>query len=122
MAKIQFFLDISASYRFLSFFVRITTNYKEAAKSNRSRAIVKAHSRDIARRKEIKLRKHLNADALFSTMKTGFDKIKDHRPCTIQHSLGDTLMSRFAMFSLKDPSLLAIDERRIKSPHNLMTI
>ncbi|HHD57390.1 MAG TPA: transposase, partial [Desulfobulbaceae bacterium] len=90
--------------------------------SNQIKAIVKAHSRDIARSKEIKLRKHLNADALFSTMKTGFDKIEDHRPGTIQHSLGDTLMSGFAMFSLKDPSLLAFDERRLEAPHNLMTI
>ncbi len=90
--------------------------------SNQITAIVKAHNRDIARSKEIKLRKHLNADALFSTMKTGFDKIEDHRPGTIQHSLGDALMSGFAMFSLKDPSLLAFDERRIEAPHNLMTI
>jgi len=90
--------------------------------SNQIKAIVKAHSRDIARSKEIKLRKHLNADALLSTMKTGFDKIEDHRPGTIQHSLGDTLMSGFAMFSLKDPSLLAFDERRLEAPHNLMTI
>ena len=33
--------------------------------SNQIKAIVKAHSRDIARNKEIKLRKHLNADALW---------------------------------------------------------
>jgi hypothetical protein len=31
-------------------------------------------------------------------------------------------MAGFAMFSLKDPSLLAFDERRIRAPHNLMTI
>jgi len=90
--------------------------------SNQIKAIVKAHSRDIARREETKLRKHLNADALFTTMKTGFDKIEDHRPGNIQHSLGDALMSGFAMFSLKDPSLLSFDERRIDAPHNLMTI
>jgi len=90
--------------------------------SNQITAIVKAHQRDIARREEIKLRKHLNADALFATMKTGFDKTEDHRPGNVQHSLGNTLMSGFAMFSLKDPSLLAFDERRYKGPHNLMTI
>lgn len=90
--------------------------------SNQIKTIVKAHKRDIARREEIKLRKHLNADALFATMKAGFDKIKDHRPGNVQHSLGDTLMSGFAMFSLKDPSLLSFDERRHKGPHNLMTI
>ena len=90
--------------------------------SNHISTIVKAHKRDIARKHEIRLRKHLNADALFSTMKTGFDKIEDHRPGNVQHTLGDTLMAGFAMFSLKDPSLLAFDERRHKGPHNLMTI
>ncbi len=90
--------------------------------SNQIKAIVKAHNRDIRRKDEIKLRKHLNADALLSTMKTGFEKIEDHRPSNVQHSLGDSLMAGFAMFSLKDPSLLAFDERRIAAPHNLMTI
>ena len=90
--------------------------------SNQIKIIVKAHKRDIARNKEIKLRKHLNGDALLTTMKTGFDKIEDHRAGNVQHSLGDTLMAGFAMFSLKDPSLLAFDERRIKAPSNLMTI
>ncbi len=55
-------------------------------------------------------------------MKTGFDKIKDHRSGNVKHSLGDTFLSGFAMFSLKDPSLLSFDERRYKGPHNLMTI
>lgn len=90
--------------------------------SNQIKAIVKAHNRDIRRKDEIKLRKHLNADALLSTMKTVFEKIEDHRPGNVQHSLGDSLMAGFAMFSLKDPSLLAFDERRIAAPHNLMTI
>lgn len=90
--------------------------------SNQIKAIVKAHNRDIARKDEIKLRKHLNADALLSTMKIGFEKIEDHRPGNVQHSLGDTLMAGFAMFSLKDPSLLAFDERRIVAPQNLKTI
>jgi hypothetical protein len=90
--------------------------------SNQIKAIVKARNRNIARKDEIKLRKHLNADALLTTMKTGFEKIEDHRSGNVQHSLGDTLMAGFAMFSLKDPSLLAFDERRIAAPHNLMTI
>jgi hypothetical protein len=90
--------------------------------SNQIKAVVKARKRNIARNKEIKLRKHLNSDALLSTVKTGFEKIEDHRPGTVQHSLSDALMAGFAMFSLKDPSLLAFDERRIVAPHNLMTI
>ena len=90
--------------------------------SNQIKTIVKARKRDIARNKEIKLRKHLNADALFTTMKTGFEKIEDHRPGNVQHSLGDTLMAGFAMFSLKDTSLLAFDDGRFAEPHNLKTI
>ena len=34
----------------------------------------------------------------------------------------DALMSGFAMFSLKDPSLLAFDERRKEEAHNLKSI
>jgi hypothetical protein len=71
---------------------------------------------------KIKLRKHLNADALFSTMRKGFDKISDHRKGNARVSLSDALMSGLAVFSLKDPSLLAFDERRHKSPMNLKTI
>jgi hypothetical protein len=90
--------------------------------SNQITAIMKARKRKSARNEKIRLRKYLNADALFATMLAGFKKIKDHRPGTVQHSLADTLMSAFAMFSLKDPSLLAFDERRFAEPHNLKTI
>lgn len=71
---------------------------------------------------KIKLRKHLNADALFSTLRKGFDKIDDHRRGKVEISLTDALMSGFAVFFLKDPSLLAFDERRRKGPLNLMSI
>ena len=37
----------------------------------------------------------------------------------IKISLPDALMSAFAMFSLKDPSLLAFDEKRLKDEENL---
>jgi hypothetical protein len=90
--------------------------------SNHIKAIVKARKRKISKTKEIKLRKHLNADALFKTMRTGCARIPDHRSETVTHTLVDSLMAGFAVFSLKDPSLLAFDGRRICSPHNLMTI
>ena len=41
-----------------------------------------------------------------------FERILDHRHEKSTISLGDALMSAFAMFSLKDPSLLAFDGRR----------
>jgi hypothetical protein len=90
--------------------------------SNSIKAIINNRNREITRMQEIKLRKHLNADALFGVMRTGFAGIRDYRTGNITHTLADTLMAGFAVFSLKDPSLLAFDERRFKGPHNLMTI
>ena len=58
------------------------------------------------------VRKHLSADALLNQLRTGFAGIADHRPGTPKISLSDALMSAFAMFSLKSPSLLAFDEER----------
>jgi len=64
--------------------------------------------------KKIKLRKHLNADSLFCTIRQRFDKIPDFRnsknPASI--SITDSLMSAFAMFNLKFPSLLQFDQTR----------
>jgi len=58
------------------------------------------------------VRKHLSADALFSRLRTGFSTIADHRPGTPKIPLLDALMSAFARFSLKSPSLLAFDDER----------
>ena len=90
--------------------------------SNQITAMIKARKQETARAKKIRIRKHLNADALLATMRSGFEKVKDNRPGKVQHTLADTLMAGFAMFSLKDPSLLAFDERRFTEPHNLKTI
>src|SRR6266581_4603646 len=59
-----------------------------------------------------KVRKHLSADALFGLLRTGFAHIADHRPGDSDIALTDALMSAFAMFSLKSPSLLAFDQER----------
>jgi hypothetical protein len=61
---------------------------------------------------KIKLRKHLNADVLFKKLHDEFAKVSDFRQGDVKISMADALMSAFAMFSLKDPSLLAFDERR----------
>ena len=90
--------------------------------SNQVKTIVNAKTKTIARDKEITLRKHLNADALFHNMRKGFANIEDTRTGNGKHSLTDALMSGFAMFSLKDSSLLEFDERRSATPHNLKTI
>jgi hypothetical protein len=65
-------------------------------------------------------RKHLSADALFRLVHTGFDHIPDYRPADADISLTDALMSAFAMFSLKAPSLLAFDRERTEG--NLHTL
>jgi hypothetical protein len=58
------------------------------------------------------VRKHLSADALFGLLRTGFAALADHRSGKPDISLTDALMSAFAMFSLKSPSLLAFDQER----------
>ena len=70
----------------------------------------------------MKIQTRLSASGLFEVVRTGFEKIIDGRaPELIKISLPDTLMSGFALFSLKDPSLLAFDERR-KVDNNLQRI
>ena len=55
-------------------------------------------------------RKHLSADALLRLVRSGFANIPHDRPDDVAISLADVLMSAFAMFSLKSPSLLAFDQ------------
>jgi len=74
--------------------------------SSHLKAIIKNQKREMARTEEIKLRKHLNANALINTMRTGFAGLSDHRAGNVSHTLADSLMAGFAMFSIKDPSLL----------------
>jgi len=65
-------------------------------------------------------RKHLSADALFRLVRSGFATIPDARLSDTEISVTDALMSAFAMFSLKSPSLLAFDKERTEG--NLKTI
>jgi Transposase DDE domain len=58
------------------------------------------------------VRTHLSADALFDLLRTDFAAIADHRSGDTSISLTDALMSAFALFSLKAPSLLAFDKER----------
>ncbi|MFZ4428490.1 MAG: transposase [Saprospiraceae bacterium] len=52
-------------------------------------------------------------DTLVGKLKIAMDGVKDHRKAAgnLQHSLGDILMAAFAMFHLKDPSLLIFRQR-----------
>jgi hypothetical protein len=58
----------------------------------------------------VKTRSNLSADGLFKLVKSGFSAIADHRKSNASIPLGDALMSAFAMFSLKYPSLLLFDK------------
>jgi hypothetical protein len=69
-----------------------------------------------------KVRKHLNADSLIEAIRQDFQRIPDSRSANSKITLDDALMSAFAMFQLKDQSLLAFDERRREEDHNLRTI
>jgi len=66
------------------------------------------------------VRKHLSADALFRLVHSGFASLPEYRMGDVEIALPDALMSAFAMFSLKAPSLLAFDKERAEG--NLHTI
>lgn len=69
--------------------------------------------------RKLKMRAHLNADALFAIIRKDLARVPDHRAANASIPMGDILMSAFAMFSLKDPSLLAFDARRHEEPESL---
>ncbi len=54
----------------------------------------------------------LSAEALFPQLCQFFRQVPEHRPMNVEIGLADALMSGFALFSLKAPSLLAFDARR----------
>lgn len=69
-----------------------------------------------------KVKKHLNADSFFAEIRLDYHDIPDSRGENTQIALDDTLMSSFAMFQLKDPSLLPFDKRRREEPESLHTV
>lgn len=66
-----------------------------------------------------RIRKDLCADALLRTLKSEFERVPEWRTGDISISMADALLSGFALFSLKDPSLLAFEERRRQCDPNL---
>jgi hypothetical protein len=64
-------------------------------------------------------RKNLTQDAMMTTSRNRFSGITDHRKRDCKISLPDALMSGYAMFALKDPSLLLFDNRRKFDDGNL---
>lgn len=62
----------------------------------------------------MKMRKNLSGEALHGLISEVFRQVPDHRkrPASNVHGIKDTLMSGFAVFALKFPSLLQFDQRR----------
>ena len=68
------------------------------------------------------LRKDLSADTLFRVLRSHFGSLPDPRSGEVEIPWDDALMAAFAMFSLKDPSLLAFDHRRRDPNDNFRSI
>jgi len=69
-----------------------------------------------------KVRQELSADGLFKLIRQRLDRLTDARAESAGITLTDALMSAFAMFALKDPSLLAFDQRRQDPSDNFRTV
>jgi len=69
-----------------------------------------------------KRQEKITFDALMQTVKAEFADISDHRRANAKYLLTDFLLSVFAMFSLKEPSLLSFDERTKVESRNLKSI
>ena len=57
-------------------------------------------------------RKHLSLDPLLAKIHKRAEKLPDARDREVDFSISDAVMSAVAVFSLKDPSLLAFQDRR----------
>lgn len=66
-----------------------------------------------------RFRRHLHFDALVPLVRQRFEQLPEQRRCPA-FSLADTLMAGLALFSLKDPSLLAFQRRAVD--HNLRSV
>ena len=62
--------------------------------------------------REVIARKYLSTDGLIRVIHETFESFEDPRPGSVEIPLVDALMSAFAMFSLKCPSLLAFENER----------
>lgn len=65
-------------------------------------------------------RKHLSFDPFVRTIRHRAEQLRDVRKRTGDYSVADAVMSAIAMFSLKDASLLAFQERR--NDHNMKSL
>ncbi|MEO1626775.1 MAG: hypothetical protein AAFV25_16595, partial [Bacteroidota bacterium] len=64
----------------------------------------------------------LQIDSLLSFTKSCFDGFTDKRAANLQYKMGDIVQSALALFSLKDSSLLAFNNRFAEREDNLLRI
>lgn len=69
-----------------------------------------------------KERQQLSADNLYRLVRSEFQQVVDRRGGGVVIPLGDALMSGFAVFALKAPSLLAFDKQRQSDAANLKSL
>lgn len=67
-------------------------------------------------------RSGVNLDNEILSLRREFETITDKRAKNVSHKLPDLLMSGFAMFSLKCPSLLSFENRTVCEKDNLRTV
>ena len=73
---------------------------------------------------KIRIKEKLNANSFIDLLRTNFATIKDNRDDNKSIELSDVMMSAYAMFSLKLPSLLAFrkDERNLQSIYKIKKV
>ncbi len=71
---------------------------------------------------KIHIKDKLNADSLNELLKNNFAKLKYNRDDNKSIKLSDILMSAYAMFSLKQPSLLTFKDTYSADKRNLKSV
>ena len=70
----------------------------------------------------VRIRNKLNADSLNKLLKNNFAKIEDNRDDNKSIDFSDILMSAYAIFSLKQPSLLSFRNKFSEDKRNLQSV
>jgi len=74
------------------------------------------------RKSHAQLRAGLNYDVLIDELRSDFQNIPDHRAANVVHKLPDILMSAYAIFALKYPSLLCFEQQPEVEQANLQRL
>jgi hypothetical protein len=71
------------------------------------------------RKSHAQLREELTQDVLVRELRSDFEQVPDHRAPNVVYTLGDILMSAYALFALKYPSLLCFEQQTKAEVGNL---